>query len=205
MTTLKGYKEELKLFSTYVQKPIALVTTADIRTYLGLNPNLKKGTISKKLSVIKAFFTWLVLEELSCISRFRIRPLKQEPRLPKALTPLEMEDVRNCCKTLRERAFVELFFSTGCRIAEVSGMKKADIDWNSGALSVIGKGNKERIVYLSPTAIFHLKAYLSLCEYEENDSVYIFSTSRRPYRQLTPTAIRKRYSMLTIDVTSLKN
>lgn len=190
-TTLKGYKEELKLFSTYVQKPIALVTTADIRTYLGLNPNLKKGTISKKLSVIKAFFTWLVLEELLLHNpASRIRPLKQESRLPKALTPLEMEDVRNCCKTLRERAFIELFFSTGCRIAEVSGMKKAAIDWNSGALSVIGKGNKERIVYLSPTAIFHLKAYLSLCEYEENDSVYIFSTSRRPHRQLTPTAIR---------------
>lgn len=55
VTTLKGYKEELKLFSAHVQKPIALVTTADIRTYLGLNPNLKKGTISKKLSVIKAF------------------------------------------------------------------------------------------------------------------------------------------------------
>ena len=65
VTTLKGYKEELKLFSTYVQKPIALVTTADIRTYLGLNPNLKKGTISKKLSVIKAFFYMVSLRRIT--------------------------------------------------------------------------------------------------------------------------------------------
>lgn len=69
-------------------------------------------------------------------------------------------------------------------------MKKADIDWNTGAFAVIGKGNKERVVYLSPIAIFHLKACLSLYEYEENDNAYVFSTSRRPHHQLTTSAIR---------------
>lgn len=72
---------------------------------------------------------------------------------------MEMETVRNACLTLRERAFVKVFFSTGCRLSEVSGMKKAAIEWNSGSLAIIGKGNKERVVYLSPTAMFHLKTY----------------------------------------------
>lgn len=55
VTTLKGYKEELKLFSTYVQKPISLVTTADIRTYLGLNPNLKKVLSQKNCPSLRLF------------------------------------------------------------------------------------------------------------------------------------------------------
>lgn len=190
--TVMNYKEELRLFSNYTQKPVALITTTDIRNYLTLNPNLKNSTILKKLSVIKAFFAWLVVEELLLHNpASKIKPLKQETRLPKALTPLEMEDVRNSCLSLRERAFVELFFSTGCRLSEVCGMKKADINWNTGALPVIGKGNKERIVYLTPTAVFHLKAYIDVCEYEENFCEYIFSTSIRPYRQLHPGAIGK--------------
>ena len=111
INTIMNYKEELRLFSNYLQKPTVQVTTTDIRNYLALNPNLKNGTIAKKLSVIKAFFAWLVREELLLHNpALKIRPLKQESRLPKALTPMEMETVRNTCLTLRERAFVEIFF-----------------------------------------------------------------------------------------------
>lgn len=142
INTIMNYKEELRLFSNYLQKPTVQVTTTDIRNYLALNPNLKNSTISKKLSVIKAFFAWLVREELLLHNpTLKIRSLKQERRLPKALSPMEMETVRNACLTLRERAFVEVFFSTGCRLSEVSGMKKAAIEWNSGSLAIIGKGN----------------------------------------------------------------
>ena len=72
---------------------------------------MKNSTIAKKLSVIKAFFAWLAREELLLLNpALKIRLLKQESRLPKALTPMEMETVRNTCLTLRERAFVEIFF-----------------------------------------------------------------------------------------------
>ena len=68
-------------------------------------------------------------------------------------------------------------------------MKKAAIEWSSGSLTVIGKGNKERVVYLSPTAIFHLKAYFDSCNYEKNPCEYVFSTVNRPHRQLRPSSI----------------
>ena len=111
ISTIMNYNEELRLFSNHLLKPAALITTTGIRNYLALNPNLKNSTIAKKLSVIKAFFAWLVREELLLHNpALKIRPLKQESRLPKSLTPMEMETVRNACLTLRERAFVEIFF-----------------------------------------------------------------------------------------------
>lgn len=206
ISTIMNYKEELRLFSNHLMKPAALVTTTDIRNYLALNPNLKNSTIAKKLSVIKAFFAWLVREELLLHNpALKIRSLKQESRLPKALTPMEMETVRNACLTLRERAFVEIFFSTGCRLSEVSGMKKAAIEWNSGSLAIIGKGNKERIVYLSPTAIFHLKAYFDSCDYEENSCEYVFSTVNRPHRQLRPSSIGREIKRISDRVSISKS
>ena len=63
-------------------------------------------------------------------------------------------------------------------------MKKAAIDLNGGSLAVIGKGNKERVVYISPTAIIHLRAYFDSCDYEENSCEYVFSTVNRAHRQL---------------------
>ena len=206
IATITNYKEELKLFSNHLQKPSAQVTTADIRIYLTLNPNLKNSTIAKKLSVIKAFFTWMVREELLLHNpALKIRSLRQENRLPKALTPLEMETVRNACLTLRERAFVEVFFSTGCRLSEVSGMKKAAIEWDSDSIAIIGKGNKERVVYLSPTAIFHLKAYFDSCDYEENSCEYVFSTVNRPHRQLNPASTGREIKHISDRVSISKS
>ena len=118
---------------------------------------------------------------------------------------MEMETVRNACLTLRERAFVKVFFSTGCRLSEVSGMKKAAIEWNSGSLAIIGKGNKERVVYLSPTAMFHLKTYFDSCDYEENNCEYVFSTVNRPYRQLQPASIRNEIKRISDRISISKS
>ena len=205
ISTIMNYKEERRLFSNHLLKPVALVTTKDIRNYLSSNPNLKNSTIAKKLSVIKAFFAWLIREELLLHNpALKIKSLKQESRLPKALTLMEMETDRNACITLRERAFVEIIFSTGCRLSEVSGMKKAAIEWNSASLAVIGKGNKERVVYLSPTAIFHLKAYFDSCDYEENSCEYVFSTVNRLHRQLYPGSISREIKRISDRVSISK-
>ena len=101
-----------------------------------------------------------------------------------------MEMIRDACEDSRERALVEVFYSTGCRISELAGMKTTTINWQNGSLPVIGKGNKERIVYLNGKAIYQLKKYLSDRHEEEDDCEYLFSTTRRPYRQMSTVAIR---------------
>ena len=189
--TIYGNKIELLSFSKFINKPVVQVNTSDVRKYLSSNPKWANSTVAKKLSTLKSFYKWMVNEEMIIHDpTAKIRTVKQEKRLPKAMSVTELEMVREACITLRERAIIETFYSTGCRISELAGIKNTDVDWQNGSLSVIGKGNKERIVYLNPKAIYHLKKYIDECEYEENDSEYLFSTTRRPHRKMSNVAIR---------------
>jgi len=184
-STLSDYYRELIMFEYFVQKPTVRISTSDIRRYLASNDDVMASTNGKKLSVIKSFFSWMVDEEVILRNpSARIKQMKQPKRLPKALTAIELEQLREACLTLRERALIETMYSTGCRLSEVSGMKRGDVDWSNGSMSVIGKGNKERIVYMNPKAIYHLKRYLAECHEGENNSEYLFSTERRPYRKM---------------------
>lgn len=189
--TLEDYYRELMLFEFRVDKPTVQVNTTDIRKYLADNSAVMASTNAKKLSVIKSFFSWLVDEEILLKNpAAKIRQMKQPKRLPKALTAVELEMLRESCHSLRERAMIEVMYSTGCRLSEVSNMKRKDVNWPNSSLSVIGKGNKERVVYLNPKAAYHLEKYLEECKFGENDCEYLFSTERRPYRQIQNKSIQ---------------
>ncbi len=204
--TLQDYYRELLLFEFYVQKPTVNITTSDIRQYLANDENVSASTTGKKLSVIKTFFTWLVDEEILLKNpAARIKQVKLPKRLPKALTALELEALREACETLRERALVEVLYSTGCRLSEVSNMTKGKVDWSTCSLSVIGKGNKERIVYLNPKATYHLERYLEECEEDDNNSEYIFTTIRRPYRQMQNKTIQDLVDKIASRTNIAKN
>lgn len=189
--TLKDYYRELMMFEYQVNKPTVRVTTGDIRQYLALNTDNMVSTTGKKLSVIKSFFVWLVDEEILLKNpAAKIKQMKQPKRLPKALTAVELEQLREACISLRERAMIEVMYSTGCRLSEVANMTREGVDWSSGSLKVIGKGNKERVVYLNPKAKYHVEKYLVECDYAVNTCSYLFSTERRPYRQLKNKSIQ---------------
>lgn len=189
--TLEDYYRELIGFEFFVGKPTVQVSTSDIRKYLASNDGVMMSTNAKKLSVIKGFFTWLVDEEITLRNpAARIKQMKQPKRLPKALTATELEQLREGCTSLRERALIETAYSTGCRLSEIAGMTRNGIDWGNGSMRVIGKGDKERVVYLNPKAKYHVKQYLEECGYGDNDCEYLFSTERRPYRQLKNKSIQ---------------
>jgi site-specific recombinase XerD len=187
--TLKGYKSELKLFTDYCKKPAALVNAADIRGFLASFESAKMSTIGQKLSVLKSFFAWMVKEEILLRDpTSKVNPPKKAKRLPKGLTIEELEIVRESCKTLRQRALIEVFYSTGCRLSEIAGMKRSDINVQTMSLKVIGKGNKERVVYLSFKALFHLKKYLNS---RNDDCEALFVTERKPHRKMGNMAIQR--------------
>lgn len=189
--TIEGYSIELNRFHGFLKKPVIEIRTSDIRSYLSSNDELMASTISKKLSVIKTFFTWLVDEEIILRNpSSKIKTIKQPKRLPKSINMTDLETLRDSCETTRERAMLEVLYSTGCRLSEISNMQKEKIDWSNGAISVIGKGDKERIVYLNNRAMYYLKKYLKEREYNEDSCSYLFSTMRRPYRQMQNKSIQ---------------
>jgi len=191
--TLEGYRIELGMFGKFIDKSIVLVNTSDIRKYLASNEKWQPSTVDRKLSVIKAFFSWLVDEELLIKNpASKIKPPKQPKRLPKGLSVKEIEMVREACITNRERALMEVMYSTACRLSEIASMKRSDVDQQNMSINVIGKGNKERTVYLSDKAMYHLSKYLlSRKEPKDGPSEYLFIGEKRPYRDLTGSAIER--------------
>lgn len=192
--TLDGYAIDLRIFASRVQKAAADVTTADLRIYLGDYDYLKPGSLARKLSVLKSFFSWLTSEDILLKDPSRkIKPPKKERRLPKALTIEELEMVRESCVTLRERALMEVYYATGARLSEVQRLNRDDIDWQSLSARVVGKGNKERTVYFSFKASYHLKKYL---KHRSDSCEALFATERKPYRRLSNRGIQREIGII---------
>ena len=186
--SLSSYDYNLRQFARYCKKATVQVTTQDVRDYLASFSHLKKSSIATKLNTINSFFDWLVKEELLLRSPSKKIPIpKTQKRNPKGLSIAELEQVRESCETWRQRALLEVFYSTGCRLSELARMDKDHIDLQSMSLSVIGKGNKERVVYLSHKAVYYLDKYLRS---RKDDCEALFVTVRRPFRRLSKSAIQ---------------
>ncbi len=89
----------------------------------------------------------------------------------------------------------EVFYATGGRLSEVQGLDKKDVDWQDSSARVVGKGDKERDVYLSIRAEYHLKKYL---ESRSDDCPALFITERRPYRRLSKRGIQREIKSIAI-------
>lgn len=197
-TTIENYGLELRLFSDKVKKRVENITTADIRVYLANLKHIKMSTAGKKLNVIRSFFVWLTNEEIIIKNpAAKIKPPKIEKRLKYALTLVELELMRIACKTLRQRAFLEVFYATGCRLSEVHNLNKNDINVRDMSFRVIGKGNKERLVYLSERAFLHLERYLKT---RNDDCVALMTTERKPYRRLSKRGIQCEIKKIAKEV-----
>lgn len=192
--TIEGYRLELRIFAESVQKSVDKITTADIRLFLGEFDYLKRSSIAKKLSVLKSFFGWLAEEEILPRDPTRkIKPPKKEQRIPKALTIEELEMLRESCKTPRERALLEILYATGGRLSEIQQLDRDDIDWRGMNTKVIGKGDKERNVFFSFKAMYHLKKYLKT---RTDDNPALFITERRPYRRVSNRTIQREIKII---------
>lgn len=194
--TIDNYKRILQHFYSVISKDVEQITTMDIRMYLALRTkdNLKRSTIATITGGLKSFFSWLTDEEyISKNPMKKIKNMKKEKRLRKALTREELELLREACQTQRDKAMLEVFYSTGCRLAEILNLNKSDINWTSGSVRVIGKGDKERIVFLNARSALHLKMYLN----SRNDSnPALFVSTRQPHERLSRRGIERVFSSL---------
>ena len=187
--TLEAYRGELGRFSKSCKKAVAQVRTVDIRSYLSSFDGIMMSTVSTKLTILKSFFGWMVREEIILRNPTeKIKPPKTPKRLLKGLSIEELEIVRESCSTLRQRGLIETFYSTACRLSEIASLNISDIDLQNLSARVIGKGDKERTVFLSHKAIYHLKKYLSS---RNDDCEALFATVRKPYRRMSNRAIQR--------------
>lgn len=190
--TLANYMNILRMFFLWVRKQPEEVTANDIRMFIydyQQRRNISDITMDKYREMIVWFFGWAHSEEYIPKNPGRaVKAIKCEVKERQALTQLELEYLRLACKTKRERAMLEFLYSTGCRVSELSIVKKDDIDWKSGAVHLFGKGKKHRTSFINAKCEVALKEYLKT---REDDCEYLFITERKPARQMTKGAIEK--------------
>ena len=190
--TLANYKYTLDMFSERVNKSVSKITADDIRgyiSYLSEARGLRETSLQTHISVLRAFFSWLLMEErIKKNPMLKIRSLKLDKKNARqALSVEELERLRDACKGYREKALVEFLVSTGCRLSEVAQLNVADLDFNNRSVMVTGKGNKERPVYFSIRARLMLQEYIK----ERKGGEGLFVSSKTPYLPLKPRAIQR--------------
>lgn len=88
--------------------------------------------------------------------------------------------MRNSAPTIRDKAIIDFLISTGCRVSEMTGVNREDVDWAGSKVMVKGKGAKFRLVYLNARAIVSLKEYLST---REDDYQALFISLNKRYNK----------------------
>jgi len=150
------------------------VDTATVRRFLGYlgNQDYSKATVARKLATLRSFFKFCVKRgyvQANPVSP--IRTPKQEKRLPKFLNEQEVK-ARMAAPDdtsllgARDRAMLETLYSTGIRVSELVGLNIEDVDFLGESLIVRGKGRKERVTPIGPTALSAIRKYMELRQKE---------------------------------------
>jgi len=168
--TVKAYLKDLELMQRYlsdVDLNLLDVDRDDIKDYLGFIYNdVSSTSLNRKLSAIRHFYQFLVkrevLDENPAIS---LSTPKKEKYLPALLTKDEVLKLidypfQRDEKGLRDKAIVELLYSSGIRVGELVSLKVLDADLKSLSIRVFGKGKKERIVPITSQAALSIDDYL---------------------------------------------
>lgn len=176
--TVENYDHYLEVFLTFakVKQPGDLTEemVREFRLWLNRQPGTKVGgrrdsmkrrTQNYYLIALRAFLKYLRKRNIESLSPERIELAKVPERSLDLISPAELERLMAAPDTatlqgLRDRAILELFFSTGLRISELCGLSTDDVDLSRDEFSVRGKGDKVRVVFLSDTAKAMLRAYL---------------------------------------------
>ena len=165
LNTIMSYETNLKKVSENTKKNLIFLTEEDIRQFLY---QMKDNNTTKAhyISVLNNFYNYMVLtDKIKQNPCETIRQPKLEKKLPKFLTPEEIDQLLNikCLKPkdYRDKAMLELIYATGMRVSEAINLEMSQIDLEECLIRVMGKGKKERIVPIGNVALEYLKLYIT--------------------------------------------
>lgn len=182
--TSLSYVKDVTLFSDFIKKDLFLVDKKDIEKYIrSLNKSSK--TISHIISSLKSFYNYYMrMGNIKSNPTDEIDRPKIEKKIPEFLTLEEVSSLLNFEVNnefeARNKAILELLYSSGLRISELTSLELSNIDLDECLVRVMGKGSKERIVPLGDYAIDALKEYIYFYRpiLNKNNSSYVFLNNR---------------------------
>lgn len=198
--TLAQYVREITNCRNALGKNIEDITTMDLRWYFGMlreHNGISMVTLQGRMRYLNSFWTFLQKEKLVPDNPVaRIESLRIESTIKKAFSAQELEALRMACGRERDRALIEFLYSTGLRVSELCSLNVGDIDLYKQEFHVMGKGRKERTVYINDVACFHLFRYLKWRAQKEGITLEelakrpLFVTIKRPYDRMTVAGVQ---------------
>lgn len=181
--TIKNYQYIIEKFLNYIKKTPEYIDENEIKEFIEYEKQIGNdhNTISNNINVLRSFYNFLEIEEyikINPMNNIEIPKIKKS--LPRVLSKEEVIKLLDVDLidhySYRNKAMLELMYSSGLRVSELINLKLYDINLDIGNIRVMGKGNKERLVPIDEYAIFYLKKYIE--EYRpilnKNNSDYLF-------------------------------
>ena len=180
--TITSYKTDIKKYFEYINKHNK--NYDEIEKYIQSLSKSKyaKSTVNRKIVSISSFFNWCINQKKMNIKDIKqIKNIKTERKLPTILTSNYINNLldtipTSTSKEIRDRTIIEILYSSGLRVSELTNLKVNDLK-NNKSLKVLGKGNKTRILPMTDKSYNYMNLWLSKyrSEYKnEKSGNYIF-------------------------------
>ena len=174
--TIYQYERTCRKLEQTVGKPFTDIGVYDIRYFLACEKarGISNVSLENARANLSAFFQWMADDEIIPKNPCRsINPIKVHKEIKKPFSDVEIDALRSACRNKKERALIEVLLSTGIRVSELSGMDIGDIDFTALSVHVRhGKGDKERMTYITSVAARRLIDYLG--DRKEKDMPALF-------------------------------
>ncbi len=166
--TLRAYRKDLAIFSGHVKERPEEIELNDIREFIAqqIKSGLSKTTVSRRLATVRSFITFLYRE--GAITKNPARIVSSPKKTEQLPNFLPIDDMISLIEKpegigiipVRDKAILELLYSSGLRVSEIAGLNVDDVDMKEGLVKVRGKGKKERLLPVGSKALDALKSYI---------------------------------------------
>ena len=205
--TLRAYRSDLSFFESFSEQELAKkglsleeLSKRVVRRYLSHlhEKGASTGTVLRRLSALRSLFKFAQKEKWVLDNPLEeIDAPKREQRLPRVLIYSQVELLFSQPDTssylgYRDRAMMELLYSSALRLGEITGLNRWDFNESQRLLRVMGKGRKERQVPITATAVQWVASYLHHPERDEKDPNAIFLN--RWGKRLTPRSVDRHFA-----------
>lgn len=195
--TIKYYRGTINKMLETINKSAVAITTDDLRKYLSDYQKINdcsKANLDNIRRILSSFFMWLENENHILKSPVRrIHKIRTTKQVKETIADESMEIMRDNVTHPRDLAIIDMLASTGIRVGELCKLNRNDIDFEHQECVVLGKGDKERIVYFDARAKVHLQNYLNDRD-DENPALFV--SLLKPYNRLEVAGVEMRLRKL---------
>lgn len=213
--TLTAYEDDLNQFKSFLKFTFEIDNPEDaahmhLRSWIVSlsDQGLTATSINRKIACLKSFYKFLQSREyLHKNPASRLKPLKTAKKLPSFVKENEMVklldrvDFPDDFEGTRDKVLIEVFYTTGIRLAELIGLKAADVNYFDSSIKVLGKRNKERVIPISDSLVNYIRRYLEIrsdmAVGEDNNKLFVTSKGEDLYPMLVYRVIKRYLGVVT--------